>query len=119
LHHGDLRMAATKYRTLNEYVEEVGGPRLRFHGPLRERLVEMAVEEFPADAADDHGVEVLAARLRRRVKQEYGSIVAMLIISVLANLIARAVWEWWKKRHANQVLMAGWQAECRARASKG
>jgi hypothetical protein len=52
------------------------------------------------------------------VKQEYGSIVAMLIISVLANLIARAVWEWWKKRHANQVLMAGWQAECRARASK-
>lgn len=98
-----------KYGSLKDYVARRGGLRLAIHGGLRDQLVEMAVEDYPLDAPEDRAEEVLAARLRQRCRQKYGSVMLMLLISVLANLVARAVWEWWKNRHANRVLMAGWQ----------
>lgn len=110
-------MAAEKYDSLKRYVESRAGVRSKFHRGARDRLVEIAVEEFPSDAADDKVLEVLTARMRVRIRQEYGSVVAMLLISVLANLVARAVWEWWKKRRSHQILIGGWQEEAR-RAAK-
>jgi hypothetical protein len=104
-------MAAEKYRSLKDFVESRCGARGGFHRGIRNRLTEIAVEEFPSDAADDKCLEVLEARMRVRIRQEYGSIVAMLLISVIANLIARAVWEWWKKNRSHRVTMSGWQEE--------
>lgn len=107
-------MAAEKYQALKEFAAVRCGARGQVHRAARDRLVEIAVEEFPADAPDEHRLEVLQARMRVRIRQEYGSIVAMLLISVLANLIARAIMEWWKRNHSHKVLIAGWQGQSRA-----
>lgn len=104
---------AEKYKPLKDYVAKRGGARLGFHPRLRDNLVELAVEDFPIDADDVHGADVLAARLRLKAREKYGSIMLMLLISVLSNLIARYVWEWWKKRHSHQVLIRGWQHAAR------
>jgi len=106
--------ADEKYRPLKEYVRKRGGARLAFHGRLRDQLIEMAVEDFPVNADDITGPEVLAARLRIRAREKYGSVMLMLLISVISNLIAKYVWEWWKKRHSHQVLIRGWQAAASA-----
>jgi hypothetical protein len=110
-------MAAEKYQPLKEFVAEGGGARLRFHRGVRDRLVEIAVEEFPIDAPEDKIKEVLVARMRRRVSQESGSVVAIILLNVLCSFVANLVWDWWKKRHANVALMAGWQREA-ARAKE-
>ena len=109
-------MAAEKYGPLKQYVAENTGVRGQLHQGYRDRLVEIAVEEFPTDADDEHGLEVLRARMRLRVKKEYGSIIAILLIGVLVNLISNAVWEWWRKRHSHRVTMTGWRAEYDAKA---
>lgn len=96
------------YTPLKMFVRKRCGIRLAAHGSLRDRIVEMCVEEFPIDADKSRGLEVLHARVNRRVRQEYGSVIAVILISVLANLIARAVWEWWLARDSHRVLMAGW-----------
>ena len=85
--------------------------RLAIHGDLRDQLVEMAVQEFPFDAPDDKKAEVLAARLKRRAREQYGSVIAMILIGILVNLITKAIIEWWKKNHSHRVLMYGWYAE--------
>jgi hypothetical protein len=95
-------------KPLLTYVARKGGPRLSMHGGVRDRLVAMAVEEFPLDAAIDRKEEVLRARLRLRIRREHGSIVASILIGVLVNLIARLVVEWWLDRRAHRVLMEGW-----------
>ena len=102
-------MPDVAYQPLKEYVIRHGGVRLSMHGGVRDRLVEMAVEEFPIDAPDERKVEVLVARLRRRASDQYGSILAMLLIGVLVNLVSRVIVEWWKRNHSHKVLMYGWQ----------
>lgn len=98
-------MLDAKYRPLKDYVSRRGGTRLAIHGRLRDQLVEMAVEDFPFDAP---GPEVLAARLKVKAREQYGSVMLILLVSVISNLVAKLVWEWWQKRHAHQVLMRGW-----------
>lgn len=110
-------MSDADYQTLKKYVARSGGMRLAMHGQLRDQLVEMAVEDFPFDAPDDKRVEVLAARLRLRARERYGSVVIMLLVSVLANIIARLVIEWWKKHHSHKVLLYGWSKNAKARAN--
>lgn len=101
------------YSPLQRYVSRVGGMRVSMHGGLRERLVEMCVEEFPTDAPPDKIEAVLLARVRARAKTQYSSVVAFLLISVLAQLIVRAVIAWWSQHHSHQVLLYGWQQEAR------
>lgn len=103
-----------KYESLKTYVRRAGGIRLSTHPALRDKLVEWAVEEFPTDATPDRMEEVLTARLRLRVRDQYGSVIAAILISVLAQLIVKAIIAWWQKRHAHQVLMVGWQEQARA-----
>lgn len=102
-------MPDASYTPLRQYIRRHGGLRLSAAGAMRERLVAMAVEECPVDADDDVGAEVLAARMRIRLRSQYGSVVALLAISVLANLIARLVWRWYVERHSHRVLIHGWQ----------
>jgi hypothetical protein len=107
-------MPAIKYESLKTYVKRAGGIRLSTHPALRDKLIEWSVEEFPTDAPPDRMEEVLSARLRLRVRDQYGSVIAALLISVLAQLIVKAIIAWWQKRHAHQVLMVGWQEQSRA-----
>lgn len=110
-------MPDANYKTLKDYVSRAGGMRLAMHGTLRDQLVEIAVEEFPFDAPDDRRVEVLANRLRVRAREKYGSFVVMMIVSVLANLIAKMIVEWWRKHHSHKVLMYGWHKNAQARSN--
>lgn len=107
-------MAAQKYKSLKDYTASRCGTRGAVHAAARDRLVEIAVEEFPSDADPERLLEVLTARLRVRIRKEYGAIFATLLISILANLVARAVWEWWKSHRSHRVSMIGWQEESRA-----
>lgn len=106
-------MAAAIYSPLKTFVERRGGMRLAVRGALRDRLVEMAVEEFPSFCPIDRLEEVLGARMRIRVRENYGSIVATFLISVLVNWIAHLVVEWFKERHSHRMLMEGWIAKAR------
>ncbi|MGI9178073.1 MAG: hypothetical protein ACR2IT_09480 [Pirellulales bacterium] len=108
-------MAAKKYAPLKDFVATQSGARLAPHSGVRDRLVEIAVEEYPLDAPNDRALDVLKARMRIRIKQEYGSVVAMILISILANLVARAIWEWIKKRRSHRELVSCWQEQARAK----
>lgn len=109
----DRKMPASDatYRPLKAFVAARGGSRMRLHAPLRDHLVEMAVEEFPIGASAEHVEEVLTARMRVRVRQRYGSVLAMFLISVLVNQLVRLIVEWWLARNSHRVLMAGWNAK--------
>lgn len=109
-----------EHKPLKTFVAKRGGLRLAAHGPIRDRIVDMCVEEFPIDADRSVIQEVLQARVRLRIRKEYGSVVAILLISVLANMIAKLVWEWWLARDSHRVLMAGWNHRAKeAEARKG
>jgi hypothetical protein len=96
------------YAPLKTYVAKRGGFRLAAHSKLRDRLIEMAVDEWPETCDPTMLVDVLKARMRIRVRKEYGSVLAMFIISVLVNAIAKIVVEWWFSRDSHRVLMMGW-----------
>jgi hypothetical protein len=87
--------------------------RLALHGPLRDRLVEQIVEEWPVGCQVDRIEEVLQARMSVRLRERYGSVVAVFLLSALANLIIRLVIDWWLENEAHRVLMAGWSQEAR------
>lgn len=102
------------YAPLKNYVASHGGARLRMQPKMRDSIVDIAVEEWPSGCPDDKLEEVLAAKVRIRIRQKYGSFVALLLISVLSNLIVRIIVEWWKRRNANKVLMEGWSQRAKA-----
>jgi len=78
------------------------------HERARDRLVEMAVEEWPTGCPPDRIEEVLGAKLRIRVRQEYGSVIATILIGVMVSIIVRLVTEWWFSAMSHRVLMEGW-----------
>lgn len=98
------------YSSLKEFVSRRGGTRLYMHGKLVDSLVDIAVREFPADAPSERMTEVLAARMRLRAKEKYGSIIAMLLVGILINVISKLIVEWWNNRKSHRVLMQGWKA---------
>lgn len=98
------------YASLKEFVAKRGGTRLYMHGKLVSSLVDIAVSEFPTDAPEEKMAEVLAARMKLRARERYGSIIAMLLVGVLINVISKLIVEWWNKRKAHRVLMQGWKA---------
>lgn len=104
------------YRPLKAFVTSRGGMRMAMHPRMRDSLIEAAVEEFPTDASPDTVTEVLAARMRIRVRKQYGSVVAMLLISALVNVIVKLVVEWWLDRNSHRVLMEGWRRSALARS---
>ena len=101
-------MLDASYRPLKDYVARRGGMRLAMHARLRDQLVDAAVADWPIGCDPDKVEEVVVARLRLRVRNQYGSIMAMLLISVVANIVGRLVLEWWRKRHSHRVLLEGW-----------
>ena len=106
-------MLDATYRPLKDYVARRGGLRLAMHERLRDQLVEAAVADWPDGCDPDKIEDVLTARLRIRVREQYGSLMAMLLISILANVIGRLIVQWWRGRHSHRVLMSGWYAQAK------
>ena len=105
----------SRYAPLREYVSRKGGLRLASHARLRDRLIDMAIEEWPETCEPEMVSDVLKARMAIRVRKEYGSIIGIFIISVLVNAIAKIVVEWWFARDSNRVLMMGWHRNASGR----
>ena len=104
------------YSALKRVVTERGGTRLKIHGGLRDQIVDMIVLEWPEGCDEDKIGAVLRARCGLRIKQKYGSVIAMFLIGVLANFIIQIVIEWWKERRSHKVLMSGWSARAKEAA---
>jgi hypothetical protein len=84
------------------------------HGPLRDQLVDWAVEDFPVDAPDDRLAEVLSARLRIRARDKYGSIILTILLGVVIQLVVNAIVRWLEGRKANRALMTAWATHAKA-----
>lgn len=106
----DRKLPATdaNYRPLKSFVARRGGVRLGLHGTLRDRLVEMVVEEWPLSCPIERLDEVVQAKVARRVRERYRSVVATFLLTVLVNAIVRLVVEWWFDRPAHRLLLHGW-----------
>lgn len=107
----NLPASDATYRPLKSWVASRGDARLRLHGPMRDRIVEAIVEEWPQDCPSEKLEEVLRARLKVRLQKRYGSVVAMFLLGILINAIIKLVIEWWFKRQSHRDLMAGWVAQ--------
>ena len=101
-------MADAQYHSLKSFVARKSDMRLAMHGRFRDQLVNMIVEEWPIGCRPEHLEEVVRAKVCRRVRERYGSVVAMFLISMLVNALVRIVIEWWFAREAHRVLMVGW-----------
>lgn len=100
--------ADATYRPLKSWVASRGDARLRLHGPMRDRLVEAIVEEWPVGCPPDRIEEVLRARMKVRLQKKYGSVIAMFLLGILINAVIKLVIEWWFSRQSHRDLMAGW-----------
>lgn len=98
------------YRPLTDYIIARGGILVRAHPGFRDRLIDLAIEEFPVGASPVEAADLLRARLCARIRREHGSVVATLLIGLLVNLIVRLVIEWWLSSRSHRILMEGWQA---------
>lgn len=88
----DQDRAATE---MNDFVLDVGGSRLRGHRRFVRRCCDWVAEEGPPDLDDATVKEIV----RRRAKQEYGSVLAAILLPLLLNMISGLILEWWKRRN--------------------
>jgi hypothetical protein len=103
-------VADAQYNSLKSFVARKSDMRLAMHGRLRDRLVDIIVEEWPVGCRPEHLEEVIRAKVCLRVREKYGAVVAMFLISILVNALVRIVIEWWFAREAHRVLLTGWAA---------
>lgn len=101
-------MADSQYGALKTFVSRKGGLRLAMHAPLRDRLVELVVQEWPLGCDPANIPDVVSARVRVRLREQYSSVVAMFLLTVFLQIVVKIIVEWWFSRQANRVLMAGW-----------
>lgn len=104
-------MAATKYGPLRGFVLRRCPMRVALHGYLRDRLLDHIVQDWPLGCDPSRIEEVVRARMTVRLRERYGSVLAVFLLSTVANLIIRLVIEWWFAHEQNRVLMAGWATE--------
>ena len=102
-------MQDARYRPLKDYVARRGGLRISLHGGLRDQIVEAIVSDWPEDCPVEMVEEVVRARVSRRVRKRYGSVIAMLLLSAFINMIVKLALEWWFERRSHRVLMEGWR----------
>jgi hypothetical protein len=100
--------SAERYHPLKDFVRERGGLRLAAHGRFRDRCVEWAVADWPTGELPGEIEAILRERLAGRTREEYGSVVATLLIGIAVNLICRLIVDWWERRRLNQAFMEVW-----------
>lgn len=78
---------------LTDYV----GRRVRRHRWFARRCCEWVIAEAPAEL-DRETVEEI---IRRRSREEYGSVLAAILLPLLLNLVAGLIVEWWRRRNGS------------------
>lgn len=96
------------YEPLKARVRRAGGVRLAMHPKLRDQLTESAVLDWPTGCDSDKIADVLRARLTIRARKQYGSVIAIILLSAFINALVRIVIDWWLERDSHRVLMTGW-----------
>jgi hypothetical protein len=100
-----------RYIPLKEFVATKGGIRLAVGGgAARDRLVDWAIEDWPLGCPDDRLAEVIQARLKIRCRQQYGSVMGLFLLYVIAGIVSRLVAEWWLRKAAHRALIREWNA---------
>jgi hypothetical protein len=108
MHERHMPASDAVYRPLKSFVAARGGMRLAMHGGLRDKIVEAIVEEWPEGCPADRLEEVVRARVSVRLRKRYGSVIAVFLLSMLAQAVIKLVIEWWFSRESHRVLMVGW-----------
>ncbi len=85
-----------------DFVAEGCGRRLMGQRRFVRRCCQWAAEDWPGPDAD-----TLAVLLRRRTRDEYGSVLAAILVPMLVNLIASLIVDWWKRRHQSELQRFG------------
>lgn len=96
------------YRPLKSYIESKGDSRLRLHSALRDRIVDAIVCEWPVGCPVDRIEEVLAARMMVRLRAQYGSVSAKLMMAVTVGHVIKLTCDWWYAKRSHRELMDGW-----------
>lgn len=96
------------YRPLRDYVRRRGGLRVAMHGRLADQVLDEIVAGWPIGCPADRVEEVVRARVAVKVRQKYGSVIAVILIGALVNVLVRLVMDWWLDRNSHRVLMQGW-----------
>jgi hypothetical protein len=109
-------MAEAKYAPLKAFILRRGPMRLTLHATLRDRLVDQIVEDWPIGCPPDRLEEVILARLSVRLRERHGSIVALFLIGLLAQVIVRLILEWWFEKNSHRILLTGWAHNAQVRS---
>jgi hypothetical protein len=71
-----------------------------------DEIVEMIVLDWPGDVPDLRSQ--ISSRLKVRMKQKYGSVLAMLLFYAVAQFAIRAIIDWWFESRRNRESMSEW-----------
>lgn len=85
---------------MSDFVLDVGGSRLRGHRRFVRRCCHWIAEEGPGTLDEATVKEIIT----RRAREEYGSVLAMILLPFLLNIISGLILEWWKRRNGAWLL---------------
>lgn len=78
---------------------------------IRDRIIAGIVEDWPDGVYDTGKIEqILLDRGRQRARQEYGSLLLLLLGPLIAELIKLAI-RWWLENRDHRRLMGEWCAK--------
>lgn len=93
---------------LSEHVYDHGGMTVSTAGRLRaNKMTKMVIEEWPVGCPPDAIAAALRERVNARIRREYGSVVMILLMQMLASVVIRLIIEWWfsDMRHRDQMAL--------------
>lgn len=81
----------------------------RFFGHrIRRRLMRLAVATAPVGYRGADIAEVWKADLKAAAKEEYGSVILIILLPVIMELVKMLI-IWWLERKENEEIMAVWK----------
>lgn len=100
-----------KYAELHEYIIVNGDIRLSVNRPLRDKIINMVVEEWPVGCREDELAQVLMDRIAGRLAGQYASVILTFILYILVSQVVQLAIEWFLERLANRELMMQYHAQ--------
>lgn len=75
-------------------------------GGVRDDIISNLVEEWPT--ITDSVTHDARRIVRKHLRQKYGSVLAIFLLTLLGNLIIKLVLEWWFRDSQNRTMMREW-----------
>jgi len=98
------------YRSLTDYCEAHSRSLWRPRR-VRDRIIAGIVADWPDGVTDTAQIEqVLLDRGRQRARQEYGSVLLLILGPLIAELIKLAI-KWWLENRDHRRLLGEWHAK--------